>query len=378
MRICVIYDCLYPYTIGGAERWYRNLAERLVSTGHDVTYLTMRQWLRAEQPTLDGVNVVAVAPRMGLYTDGRRRIVPPLMFGAGVLRHLLREGGRYEVVHTASFPYFSLLAVGLARRVHRFRLFVDWHEVWTRDYWRQYLGRAGWFGWRIQRRCVRIPQRAFCFSRLHERRLRAEGFTGEVTVLEGEFAGSPEAPTPTPAEPLVVFAGRHIPEKRVQAIPPAVALARERLPALRAEIYGDGPDRPGVLRLIRELGLDEAVEAPGVVDEEGLRASLARALCLVLPSQREGYGLIVVEAASVGTPSVVVAGEDNAATELVTDGINGVVARSAAPEDLSDAIIRVHQAPDSLRNSTTRWFAANLERLSLGHSLETIVASYEG
>ena len=31
MRICVVYDCLYPYTVGGAERWYRALAERLAA-----------------------------------------------------------------------------------------------------------------------------------------------------------------------------------------------------------------------------------------------------------------------------------------------------------------------------------------------------------
>ncbi|HXW59667.1 MAG TPA: hypothetical protein VEJ23_09355 [Solirubrobacteraceae bacterium] len=29
MRARVVYDCLFPYTVGGAERWYRNLAERL-------------------------------------------------------------------------------------------------------------------------------------------------------------------------------------------------------------------------------------------------------------------------------------------------------------------------------------------------------------
>ena len=44
VRICLVYDCLYPYTVGGAERWYRELAERLAHDGHDVTYLTMRQW----------------------------------------------------------------------------------------------------------------------------------------------------------------------------------------------------------------------------------------------------------------------------------------------------------------------------------------------
>jgi hypothetical protein len=49
MRICLVYDCLYPHTVGGAERWYRDVAERLAAEGHEVTYLTLRQWPRGEQ-----------------------------------------------------------------------------------------------------------------------------------------------------------------------------------------------------------------------------------------------------------------------------------------------------------------------------------------
>ena len=377
MRVCVIYDCLYPYTIGGAERWYRNLAGRLVSAGHDVTYLTMRQWPRGEQPVLEGVDIVAVAPRMELYANGRRRIAPPLAFGAGVLRHLLGRGGHYDVVHTASFPYFSLLAAGLARRVHRFRLLVDWHEVWTREYWREYLGPGGGrLGWSVQRRCARIPQRAFCFARLHERRLREIGLRGEVSVLEGEFAGPLEPPVPQPAEPVVVFAGRHIPEKRVLAVAHAVVAARKRLPDLRAEIYGDGPDRPKLLQLIAQLGLDGSVEAPGFVEGARVEDALRRALCLVLPSRREGYGLVVVEAASVGTPSVVVADPDNAAAELIAEGENGFVAASAEPEQLADAILSVHAAGATLRERTAAWFGRNARRLSLDNSLATVLEEY--
>src|SRR5271170_64562 len=153
MRICVIYDCLFPFTVGGAERWYRNLAERLAADGHEVTYLTLRQWDRGAPPEIAGpVQVVAVGPRMELYTDGgRRRILPPLVFGLGVLWHLLRHGRRYDVVHTASFPYFSLLAAGALRRWGGYSLVVDWHEVWTRQYWREYLGAAaGALGWAVQ------------------------------------------------------------------------------------------------------------------------------------------------------------------------------------------------------------------------------------
>jgi glycosyltransferase involved in cell wall biosynthesis len=378
VRICILYDCLFPYTVGGAERWYRTLAQRLAADGHEVTYVTLRQWERGEAGEVPGVRVRAVGPRMALYRGaGQRRILPPLVFGAGVLWHLARHGRDYDVVHTASFPYFSLLAAGLVRRTRRFALVVDWFELWSRRYWREYLGGVGGrVGWAVQAACLRVPQRAFCFAGLTAARLQAEGVRGAVTVLEGMYTGPLEGRTPLPAEPVAVFAGRHIPEKRAPAVVPAVARARERVEGLRGLILGDGPERPAVLAAIAAHGLDDVVEAPGFVPTEDVETALARALCLVLPSSREGYGLVVVEAAAAGTPSIVVRGEDNAATELVEDGVNGFVAPSAEPEALAEAIVRVHAAGAELRSSTAAWFAANGERLSLGSSLARVAASY--
>ena len=377
MRICLVYDCLYPYTIGGAERWYDNLSRRLSADGHTVTYLTLKQWEGDSPPRIPGVEVIAVGPRMLLYAGGRRRIVPPLIFGAGVFLHLLRAGRRYDVVHTASFPYFSVLAAAAARLVHRYRLIVDWHEVWTDSYWREYLGPVGGrLGSAVQRLCLRVPQQAFCFSRLHESRLRELRLNGIVTRLEGEYAGSLEAPDAVPADPVVVFAGRHIPEKRVTALIPAFMRARAQIPALRLEVYGDGPDRAELIRLVARHGLGEVVEVPGFVPEERISAALRRGLCLVLPSKREGYGLIVVEAAARGTPSVVVRDPDNAAAELIVEGVNGVVAPSASADDLAAAIVRIHLKGHALRESTVDWFRRNAERISLGHSLDVVTETY--
>jgi glycosyltransferase involved in cell wall biosynthesis len=376
MRVCLIYDCLYPYTVGGAERWYRNLALRLTADGHEVTYLTRRQWGRAEPPDLPGVRVVAVSPRMELYTRSRRRIMPPLLFGLGVLKHLARNPGRYDVVHTASFPYFSLLAAGLLRRRGGYRLVVDWHEVWTRAYWREYLGTAGAVGVAIQRLCLRLPQDAFCFSRLHKQRLLAEGLSGPVRLLRGQYEGSPSPDEPTPHSLLVVFAGRHIPEKNVTAIVPALAYARAEVPGLRGAIFGDGPDRPAVLRQIAAHDVRGIVEAPGFVDEARVEEALRHALCLVLPSRREGYGLVVVEAIALGTPAVVVAGADNAAVELVEEGVNGFVAATSSPRDIGDAILRVHRAGDSLRQSTREWYGRHARELSLEASLDAVAKTY--
>jgi glycosyltransferase involved in cell wall biosynthesis len=381
MRICLIYDCLFPLTVGGAERWYRNLAERLAADGHEVTYLTLRQWDRGAPPALDGpVRVVAVGPRLALYTEsGRRRILPPLVFGFGVLWHLLRHGRRYDVVHTCAFPYFSLLAAAALRPLRRYGLVVDWFEVWSRSYWHDYLGGLqGWIGALVQRACAAVPQRAFCFSELHAARLRAEGLRGEVTVLRGLYAGSLEPPQVRAADPLVLFAGRLIPEKRVTLGVAAVVEAARRIDGLKGVFYGDGPEREQLREATSKPGVGAIVSAPGFVDAQLVEDDMRRALCMLLPSRREGYGMVVVEASAHATPSIVVAGEDNAATELVEDGVNGLVVASADPEAIADAIVRVHEAGLALRESTAQWFAEHAEELSLESSLERVLARYDG
>jgi glycosyltransferase involved in cell wall biosynthesis len=379
MRVCIIYDCLFPYTVGGGERWYRNLAERLAADGHEVTYLTLRQWERDERPDAGpGVRVLSAGPRMALYTEsGRRRILPPLVFGAGVLWHLLRSGRRYDVVHTSAFPYFSLLAAAAARPLAGFELVVDWFEVWSRSYWRDYLGPVGGrIGAFVQRACARARQRAFCFSELHAMRLREEGLRGEVTVLRGLYADTGERVTPRAADPVVLFAGRLIPEKQATLAVAAIAIAAQRIDGLRGEFLGDGPERAALATAIAEHGLAGVVSAPGFADAATLDAEMRRAMCLLLPSRREGYGLVVVEASARGTPSVVVAGEDNAATELIAEGINGTVAASADPHALAGAIVRVHESGLALRQSTASWFAENAESLSLEHSVRTVLKTY--
>jgi glycosyltransferase involved in cell wall biosynthesis len=378
LRICLVYDCLYPWTVGGAEHWYRQFAEGLAAAGHEVTYLTRRQWGRDDAPALLGINVIAVSKREPLYTeDGRRRIGEAVRFGAGVLRHLRRNPGRYDVVHTAAFPYFSLLAANAARRRDSFRLVVDWHEIWTLGYWQEYLGPAlGHVGYRIQRACIRVPQHANCYAKLHVDRLRAEGLDGPIMLIEGMYTGDMEPKPVRDADPLVIFAGRHIPEKRVPALVPALVEARRRLPELQGLIFGDGPERDEVRRQIAAHQASEWLQAPGFVESAVLDSAMGRAMCIVLPSRREGYGMIVIEAAAYGTPSVVVDDPDSAATERIEEDVNGVIAASVDPADLAEAIVRIAEAGRPLRDRTSQWFADHAASLSLEGSMQKLLDDY--
>lgn len=378
MRICLIYDCLFPWTVGGAERWMRNVAEALVADGHQVTYLTRRQWPENAPPDIPGVRVVAVSREEPLYgADGNRTIGEPLRFGRGVFGHLWRHGRDYDVVHTASFPYFSLLAAGAARRRGRYGIVVDWHEVWSDAYWAEYLGGAkGAVAKRVQAACVRVPQQAFCFAEMTAGRLRELGMRGEITVLRGEYDGSLEPPAPRPAEAMVVYAGRMIPEKQAPAVIGAVMHARHNVPELKGRIFGDGPQLPLVRQQIAALNASSAVEAPGFVASTEIDDALARACCLVLPSIREGYGAIVVEAAAAGVPTVLVRAPDNAAVEHIVEGANGFVVQDASPEALGAAIVACWERRDALRVSTYRWFRENAEVLSVRSSVKRVVERY--
>jgi glycosyltransferase involved in cell wall biosynthesis len=378
MRICLVYDCLFPWTVGGAERWTRNVAEALVAGGHEVTYLTRTQWAPGDEPHLPGIRVVAVSPAEDLYgPDGNRTIGQALRFGRGVARHLATHRGAYDVVHVSASPYFGVLAAGLMRRLGGYRMAVDWHEVWSDSYWREYLGGLkGRVAQAIQRRCVRLPQQAFCFSAMHAQRLREEGLKGAPIVLRGEWAGPTGRPDPRPAEPLVVFAGRMIPEKHAPDVVPAVMAARERIPGLRATIFGDGPQLDDVRAAIAASGAEGIVDAPGFVDEDVVQDALARATCLLMPSTREGYGMIVIEAAAKGVPSVLVAAVDNASTEHIAEGVNGFVVADGKPSALAGGIVAAHEGGAALREATADWFAAHAHELSIATSLQRVVEAY--
>jgi glycosyltransferase involved in cell wall biosynthesis len=357
----------------------RDLALHLAKSGHDVVYLTMQHWDAEKPPKLEGVRVLGLVDPGRVYEDERRTLGPPLRFGFAVARHLARHGRDYDVVHTASFPFFSVLAAAAARRRGRYRLFVDWHEVWTRSYWRHYAGFVtGTIGWLVQRACIHVQQRAYCMSRMNARRLVDEGFEGEPIVLPGIYAGPATASPMGEVDPaLVVYAGRHVREKRVRELVRAFERAREHVPKLRLEIYGNGPERGAVEKLVEELGLANAVRVAGHRPEEEVAAALSHAACVATASEREGYGLVVVEAAARGTPSVVVAGPENGAAELVAEGDNGAVAASAEPDELGAAILRVVAAGPELRRSTARWFEERAPSLRIDASLELISEGYE-
>ena len=313
-----------------------------------------------------------------VYSDERRTLLPPIRFGLAVARHFWRHGSDYDVVHIASFPYFPLLAASALRRRGGYRLVVNWIEVWSKAYWRRYGGRAiGTVGWAVQRACIRIPHDAYCISTMHADRLVSEGYRGTPVVLPGLYAG-PIEPTPaTDVDPrLVVYAGRHVREKRVDLLVRAFLLAREHLPDLRLELYGDGPESGRIERIAAAGGADGWSAWPASARSPRSTRSLGPPASRPPPSARATARRRGGGRARHAECDRRRSGERGG--RLVDDGVNGVVAPDATVESLATAIVTAVEAGASLRDSTARWFEANASRLRIEASLQVVADAYRG
>ncbi|KQR89139.1 glycosyltransferase family 4 protein [Microbacterium sp. Leaf179] len=376
--VAVAYDCLFPYSTGGGERQYRAFADELGRRGLEVDYLTAVQWEGAT-PVEERFRIRPVTGRLSLYSaDGVRRIPAALRYAAALFRALVRRRRRYAAVIVSGLPIFNVFAARLALLGSGTRLVVDYLEVWHRRQWVEYSGAVtGTIAWVLQRAAIAITPLATCHSQLSATRLRREGLRRPPVVSPGLIDGAVDVAAPSPATtpPYVLYVGRHIPDKRVEALPAAVAAARAGIPDLRLVVLGTGPSSDAVRAEVRRVGGDEWTDFPGFVSDAELDTLLHGALCLANPSRREGYGLVVVEANAHGTPVVLVADEGNAATELIDDGVNGVVAPSTRPDDLARAIRAVADGGDDLRRTSRAWYDTAVGTRTIRRTVEGILSA---
>jgi glycosyltransferase involved in cell wall biosynthesis len=373
-RIAIAYDCLFPFTKGGGERQYRAFAEEFVRQGYVVDYLTAAQG-DGEVLSAPDFEVVTVAPPLRLYDeDGVRRTSAALVFAARLGWTLLRNRRRYRAVVVSGLPALNVIAARVALLGSGTRLVADYLEVWRRRQWVEYTGGVvGTLAWIAQWIAIALTPVATAHSALSATRLRREAFRGALLRSPGLIDASVERAGPSSEAadpPYVVYVGRHIPDKRVETIPAAVAYARRSIPDLRLVLLGKGPSSEAVRDAVRTADADKWTQMPGFVSDEELDRIVSAAACVVNPSRREGYGLVVVEAARHGVPVVLVADDGNAATELVEQNMNGLVAVSPAAEIMGQAIADVVLAGPELRSRTRAWY----ERARSERTIEATIA----
>jgi glycosyltransferase involved in cell wall biosynthesis len=154
-------------------------------------------------------------------------------------------------------------------------------------------------------------------------------------IVPGQYAYR----EPPPRFRTLFCAARLSPEKGQSVILEALRLARDRGYDLELELAGSGPRRDELATLARELGLGEHVHFLGSLSETEVARRLQEADAFVLSSFVEGIPVSAMEAMAAGVPVVCtnVAGT----SELVEDGVTGLLVRPSSAQALADAILRL-------------------------------------
>jgi glycosyltransferase involved in cell wall biosynthesis len=114
-------------------------------------------------------------------------------------------------------------------------------------------------------------------------------------------------------------------EKNVDTVIRAFAKLQDRMPNATYEIIGDGCLRPELEALALKLGVADRVKFRGQVDDHALDDAYRRASVFVLPSSKEGFGIVYLEAWQRSVP--VICADEGAPTGIISDGVDGLFVR---------------------------------------------------
>ncbi|CAB4966254.1 MAG: glycosyltransferase [Actinobacteria bacterium] len=276
-------DLAHP-DAGGAEVYTEHVARRWVAAGHQVTLFAASVPSRPGEEVVDGYRVVRRGGRLSVYRAARRWYRAS---GQGQFDLVI------DMVNTVPFTAH--------RWITDTPVIAFFHQT-AEECWRfnaplpvalvgRYLLEPRWIRSYRDRTVLVVSQStADAVARF--------GVTNTVILPEG-FEPVDVPKVGKEARPTVVWVGRLVPYKRPQDMVEAARLARLQIPDLQVWFMGGGP----MLEDLRSSA-PEGVEILGRVSEEEKASRLARAHVHVATSAREGWGLVVSEAAALGTSTI--------------------------------------------------------------------------
>lgn len=302
---------------GGAEVYLHSVASEWVQRGHEVTIFAAAVDGAPAKEEMDGVTVLRRGSRVGVYREAKR--------------HWQQAGrGSYDLVvdsvntHPFMCPQYvrDVPVVAIIHQVAR--------EVW---FYESPLPVAVLGRYVLEPRWLSAYRHVPVVTVSQSSKLSLEGYGLERVSVVPEGWSPPVAPAVTKEDvPTLLFVGRLNASKRLSHALTAFQRVRRELPDAQMWVIGTGPREK---RLRRRAG--RGVSFLGRLSEMDKHERMARAHLLLATSVREGWGLVVTEAAAVGTATV---GYDVPGLRDSITASNGILTRPD-PRALADAVTKL-------------------------------------
>jgi phosphatidylinositol alpha-mannosyltransferase len=346
VRIALVSPYSWTYQ-GGVNRHVEALAEEFLGRGHHVNVFApfdppdrvsaMLHRAPAEAREAPAY-FVPLGRSLGIASNGA--VSNLSLFPAGGVAGIRRElrDGDYDVVHVHEpvVPFIGWNAV-LGPRSPVVGTFHAYSTKAIPNHLATALGARRMFN-RLAAR-IAVSEAAAWTGR------RWFGGHYEIVPNGVDIDAAPARPKPAGEELRVLFVGRPEERKGLPVLLTAFGALVEHVPSRLTVI---GAEREDVSRYLADPGLMGSIDVLGRVSGERLWQSLHEADVLCAPSlSGESFGMVLTEAFAAGTP--VIASGIAGYSDVVTDGLDGVLIPPADPQRLAEELQRVYHEPERLR-----------------------------
>lgn len=354
MKIAIISDVVYPYISGGAEKKYYEIAKRLASYGHEITFYSQKWWDGKDEIEQEGMVIKAIAPSGSLFNSkGSRSISTSLKFAMGVAKNgPARSNERYDVIDCNEYPMIHVIPALLQARSKHIPSVLTVHEVW-RSWWFKYSGLVAPLPMMIERLDKKMSTGIFVNSNYVKKRVESLGrdplsiFTIHAGVDTSFYKGLQKKPD---EKYDCIYLGRLVIQKRADLFIMALAKLKKDRPDVSACIIGSGPQEDYLKQLAAQLDLENNISFKGrVKDDAEIASLLLSSKMLVYPTAPEGgWSLSVLEGYACGLPCISVRSTDiGTGEEIVREGSTGYLANGLDAEQIADRISELLKDEDN-------------------------------
>jgi glycosyltransferase involved in cell wall biosynthesis len=326
MKIAFVSDAIYPYNKGGKEKRIYEISTRLAKRGHNVHVYCMKWWKEKGAHRIEnGVHLHAISRYYPLYSGKRRSIKEAIMFAFACFK-LIRED--FDVIDVDHMPYFILFSTKVVCILKRKKLIASWNEVWGRKYWKEYLGGLGNIAYIIEKLSILMPDRIISISEHTTNKLKNDLLSKKdiITISVGVDFEKIKKICAASKKSDVIFAGRLLSHKNVDVLIKSIAVLKENSHDIKCLIIGDGSEKKNLEVLTQKLNLEKNIQFLSFFENhDDVYALMKSSKVFVLPSTREGFGIVVIEANACGIPVITINHKDNAARDLIEEWENGFI-----------------------------------------------------
>ncbi len=328
MKILFISDTYYPH-INGVYYFVCRVGPLLQHKGHQVAVIAPSQTASYSNSKIDGLDVYGMPSLPVLYYAAIR--VPITVLLKSRIKKII-DHFKPDVIHLQDHFLLSRAAVELNKEL-KIPMIATNHfmpeniTVLVRgQQWKQRLEKLLWKGFSAvfnQVKLVTTPTETGVSLIRPKLSVDAVAVSSGIDLSTFNPYGDAshiKMKYGIPDKPVLLYVGRLDPEKRIEEIIEAVAIAAKKID-FRFVVVGKGTRKSELEQLADKMGIQDKVIFTGFVPDEDLPYFYKLSRCFIIASIAELLSLVTLQAMASGLP--VIAVKAGALTELVQDTING-------------------------------------------------------